>query len=68
MSDKTTDNISVVSEDGKTFTINKRDLKPIVRSCKQGEHKLVIDPTEVSDYWQGYVCKHCNLGKLIRKI
>ncbi len=62
---KRIDNVNepITRQDGFYKRIDLTNLKPVHRQCKNG-HNFVIDKTEKSDHWQGYICKDCGRGEL----
>jgi len=50
---------------GRVFTIDKKDLPKGRTPCK--EHDFAIDEGETHESMQGYVCKNCKFGRLIRR-
>ena len=66
--DKKPDNVNepLERQEGVYQRIDMNNLKRIHTQCKAGEHTMEIDPTEITDNWQGYKCSKCGRGELIK--
>lgn len=67
MDDIATDqqNVDNTTETGNGFVITPDQMKQL--NDPECKHEWEVDPTDESDYWYAVKCKHCILGRLIKK-